>query len=512
MSGGTAPAPAGLRPRLVLTVAILGSSMAFIDSTVVNVALPRIQTELGASLVTVQWVVEAYGLFLSALLLLGGALGDLLGRRRIFALGVAVFGLASVGCGLAPGIRTLVAARAVQGVGGALLTPGSLALIGALFPKDERGRAIGIWSGASGVASAMGPLLGGWFVDALSWRWVFFINVPIAAATMLLLTAGVPETRAPGARAIDWPGAALGTLGLGGLVYGLVQSPQRGFTAPIVLGALVTGAVALALFVLREARAPAPMVPLGLFRSRPFTAANLLTLLLYAALAVVLFFLPFLLIQVHGYTARAAGAALLPFVAIVFVLSPWTGGLVERHGPRMPLIVGPAVAALGLAALALPGAGGPYVRTFLPGVSVLGLGMAITIAPLTTTVMTAVDEERVGVASGINNAVARVAALLAIAALSLPLASTFSARVDQALAALAAPGPLRVFVHEQRLALAAITLPADTPERWRALIHAAIARAYVDAFRIVTLIAAALALAGALVAALLLPRRRDAGL
>jgi EmrB/QacA subfamily drug resistance transporter len=496
-----AAVPAGGESRrvqsLALLAAVLGSAMVFIDGTIVNVALPAMQRTLQASVVQAQWVVEAYALLLGPLMLVGGSLGDHLGRRRVFAAGTALFAAASMWCGLAPDAGQLIAARALQGVGGALLAPSSLALISAVFPEHQRGRAIGTWSAWTGVTAALGPVLGGSLVDRLSWRWAFFINVPVALAVLALLRA-VPERSPAGDRAaLDIAGAALVTTGLGGVVFGLIESARFGFGHPAVLGSLLLGSAALGAFAAVERRVAEPLVPFALFRTRAFAAANVLTFLLYGALAVVLFFLPFALIDVHGYSATAAGAALLPFIGLVFLLSAEAGRIVDRWGPRPPLVLGPSLAALGFALMARPGAGGGYLTTFFPAVLALGLGMALTIAPLTTTVLNAVEPSRAGLASGINNAVSRVAGLIAIAGLGVVMLDIFGHRLHARLSGLSLPPGLQAAIEAQRTRLGAIEIPPGMPADLRAAAAAAVREAFVDAFRPVALAAAALALASA---------------
>lgn len=487
----------------VLAATILGSSMAFVDGSVVNVALPAIETDLGASLGGVQWVVNGYMLMLGALILVGGAAGDRFGRRRVFALGVVVFAAASVACGVVPDVVSLIAARAVQGIGGALLVPGSLAIISAAFPESERGRAIGTWAGFSALTTALGPVLGGWLVDAVSWRAIFFINVPVALATLVLTVRHVPESRDErGDAAIDWRGGALATAALAGLAYGFTAAAKAGWADPTVLGALLAGAALLALFVWAEARALAPMVSLDLFRSRTFSGANAMTLLLYAALGGALFFLPFNLISIQGYSATLAGAAFLPFTIIMGGLSPWSGGLIDRYGARRPLIVGPIMAAAGYALFALPGIGGSYWATFFPPMVVLGLGMAVSVAPLTTTVMSSVEERRAGAASGINNAASRIAGLLAVALFGAVAAGVFGAALETRLAPLHLSPAIARAVREEAPKLAEATPPLQATDAQRRALDRALHQSFVASFRVVMLMSAGLALSSALCAGL----------
>jgi EmrB/QacA subfamily drug resistance transporter len=484
--------------------------MVFIDGTVVNVALPAMQRALDATLGDAQWIVEAYELMLAALLLVGGAAGDRFGRRRVFAIGVAVFTVASVACGLSDRVGTLIAGRSLQGVGGALLVPGSLALLSASFDPQRRGRAIGIWSGFTAIAAALGPVVGGFLIDHGSWRYAFFINVPLAVAVLVLTFRYVPESRGVSSEdPIDWLGAVLAAMGLGGVVYALIEAQFVGWSNQTIWGSLTLGLCALAAFVVVEWHHSAPMLPLRLFRSAEFAGANLLTLLLYAALGGSLFFFPLNLIQVQGYSTVAAGAALLPFVLLMFVLSRWAGGLVDRHGAKLPLIIGPAIAACGFAMFAIPGAGGSYWTTFFPAAVVLGFGMTLTVAPLTTTVMQSVAPTAVGVASGVNNAVSSVAALLAIASFGMVMSRTFDIDLRERLATASLPPQVVAAVQSQRAKLAAIDIPSNASLEARASIQRAVAASFVAGFRRVMLIAALLALASAAGAWLMIGRKKS---
>ncbi len=490
--------------RWVLVATILGSSAAFIDGTVVNVALPALQRELNANVVDVQWVIEAYSLLLSALLLTGGSLGDQFGRRRIYLLGIIIFAAASAWCGFTSSIGQLIGARAVQGLGAALLVPGSLAIISSAFPVEERGRAIGTWSGFSAITAAVGPVLGGWLIEHVSWRAVFFINVPLALVVIAISLWRVPESSSDNQTTLDWWGAILGALGLGALIYGLVESSRRGFAHPSVVIALVAAVVLLVLFLIIETKISHPMLPLALFRSRTFAGANLLTFLLYGALGGTLFFLPLNLIQVQHYTPTAAGAALLPLILIIFLLSRWSGGLVERCGAKVPLVVGPLIAATGFALFLRPDVGGTYWTTFFPAIAVLGLGMAVSVAPLTTTVMNSVPENRVGVASGINNAISRTAGLLAIAVFGIVMLQIFHRRLDQRLSEVELTSPVRDALAGQWNRLAGTELPEGLHPDQRAIVTRAIEESFVSGFRVVMGLGALLAVGSAVSAAVLI--------
>ena len=490
----------------ILAATILGSSMAFIDSTVVNVALPALQASFQATVVDLQWVVESYGLFLAALILAGGAFGDLFGRRRMFVAGVSIFALASAGCGFASSIHQLIIARSIQGVGAALLVPGSLAIISANFDEKSRGQAIGTWSGFTAITTAVGPVLGGWLVQHASWRWVFFLNLPIAVAVVAISLWRIPESRSKGVAHIDWLGAILATAGLGSLVTGFVESLNLGWRSPVVVGGLVVGCVSLIAFVFVEANVAVPTLPLVLFKSRSFAGANLLTLFLYAAIGIFFFLFPLDLIQVQGYSTTATGVAVLPLILLMFSLSRWSGGLVARYGASGPLILGPMIVSLGFVLFAVPAIGGSYWIEFFPAVIVLGFGMAVTVAPLTTVVMNSVGEERVGTASGVNNAVARVAGVLAIAILGIVMVKAFAFRLNDGLTHLSLPPGVLRELHANEIKLAGLPIPAGLAPTVREAISRSIGEAFVFGFRVVMLICTGLSLASTAVAWLMIPR------
>lgn len=491
--------------RWILAATILASSMAFIDGTVVNVALPALQTQFHASVTGAQWVVESYGMLLSALILVGGAVGDSLGRRRIFVIGVAIFAVASAACGLAPSIHALIIARCVQGIGAALLVPGSLSIISASFDEKSRGQAIGTWSGFTAITTAIGPVIGGWLIQHASWRWAFFVNIPVAIAVVMISLWRVPESRSSQVQKIDWLGAVVATLGLGGLVVGLIEAVELGWRSPVVLASVGIGVLCMLAFIPIEKRKHSPMVPLDLFRSKTFSAANMLTLFLYAALGVFFFLFPMNLIQVHGYSTTEAGAAALPLILLMFFLSRWSGGLVVRVGPRLPLIAGPFIAAIGFAMFALP-THGEYWKSFFPSFLVLGFGMSITVAPLTTVVMGSVDQDRAGTASGINNAVARVAGVLAIAVLGIIMVHAFSGKLERELRGSALPQSVKIEIRSRSTRMAALEPPPQLDEPGKNFVRIAVKDSFTFAFRIVILICAALAAISAVVALVMVPR------
>jgi len=488
--------------RWVLAASILGSSMAFIDGSVVSVALPVLQEEFGAPASSAQWIVEAYQLFVASLVLVGGSLADRYGRKKIFVIGTSAFAGASLACGLAPNTLALIAARSVQGIAAALLIPSSLALLGGAFTPGQRGRAVGTWAALTGIAAAIGPALGGWLVQAVSWRAVFLVNLPIAAAVLAIALRKVPESRSPSGGPLDLAGAALATFGFGAIVYGLIEAPALGWANPLAWGTIAAGLASVAALTLVELRVGHPMVPLGLFRNRTFAAANLLTFFLYAALAAIFFFIPFVLIQARRYTPAQAGAAILPLVFIVAALSRPAGAVADRVGPRLPLTVGPLVAGAGFLLLGLLPASGSYVATMLPALSVLGLGMAITVAPLTATVLNGVPGKDQGTASGISNAVARVAGLLAIAIFGILAVSSFERTLDPLLDAARISHDTRAQLAPERAKLGAMKPPEGLPPAEANAVRTAVRKSLDGAFRVVSLGCAVLALLSAACAAI----------
>jgi EmrB/QacA subfamily drug resistance transporter len=495
------------RKTWVLVAAVLGSTMAFIDESVVNVALPRIEANLNATLSAMQWVINAYTLCMSALLLIGGSSADQFGRRRIFLIGVTLFALASIACGLAPDVQVLVGARVTQGTGAALLVPCSLALIAASFEERQRGAAIGVWSAASAIAAGAAPLLGGWLVDHVSWRAIFLINPLIAIPTLWITFAIVPESRNKDASPVlDWRGALLTFAGLACVVHALISASQVGWKAWTVLATLGAGFVLLTGFVMIERVTPSPMMPLELFRSRTFSGINLLTLLLYGALGGAFFFLPFLLIQAHGYSATAAGAVYLPFTLVIGALSRWSGGLLDRFGPRGPLLIGAMLTALAFASLTVTDHS--YWLTLL-SMALLGFAMAIAITPLTATVLNAVPANRTGVASGINNAVASVGSLLVVAILGSVALSVFNRSLDHRLRTLQ---PSEEVIHSVNTARRGFIM-ASPPEHHagaeRTLAERIVASSLTETAHVAFWISAALAFVSALLAGATLPRRRQ---
>jgi EmrB/QacA subfamily drug resistance transporter len=502
----TPPADASPQPytraqRITLLACILGSSAAFLDGTIVNVALPAIRADLHGGLGTQEWVVDAYLLTLGSLLLVGGSLGDAFGRRRIFVLGVAGFGLASLACAVAPDAGALIAARAIQGIAAALLVPSNLALIMDTFSERQRAAAIGAWTAWTGIATVAGPLLGGLLVQAASWRWVFVVNVPLVLFT-LWLARQIPARPAVADPRIDWVGGVLGAAGLAGPIFALIEQPTYGWGDPRVLTTLGAGCLLLIAFGVWERRCRAPMLPFEIFRSRNFSVGNLATFCLYAALSVASFFLVVFLQQVGGYRPLTAGLSLLPTSILLFLLARRFGALADRFGPRLFMGIGPIVAAAGLLLLAAMGTHPQYGTNVLPGVVLLGIGLSITVAPLTAAILSAAPSTHSGIASGINNAVARVAGLIAIAVVGAVVASSFSSQIDQRLARPGAPAAYRLAVARAASTTLQTRVPAGFTSAQRTHVHRALAHASVDAFRLATLIAAALALASGILSLL----------
>jgi EmrB/QacA subfamily drug resistance transporter len=497
--------------RWVLTSTILASSMAFIDSPALNIALPSIQTSLGASGAQLLWVINAYTLMLAALILVGGSMGDILGRKKIFMIGITLFGASSLACGLSPTIQWMIIARILQGLGGALMIPGSLSIIASSVAPNRMGKAIGLWSSITTLIFIVGPVLGGFMADLGFWRGVFFINIPIAIFALIVLQTKVIESRdETSSGKIDFIGAGIITIGLAGLAYGFISAPDLGFKDPGVIISLIIGTLGLLAFWLFEARYKNPMMPLHLFKSRTFAGTNLLTLFLYAGLSVNGFFMSLNLVQVQGYSRTEAALAFLPFVFILMGLSGWAGGLVDRIGPRLPLILGPSLAGAGFFWMAFIGVTrGPsdYWITFLPGIIILGTGMGFTVAPLSTSVMGSVANHYSGIASGINNAVSRIGGVLAIAIVGSIALFLFAGALESQAVSL----NLNDHIHQELKAEAAdlggATVPADVSSSDVQAVDSAIKQSFADTYKVVMLICAGLAWVSAILSASLVEAR-----
>jgi EmrB/QacA subfamily drug resistance transporter len=513
-SGAAATPPLSAHTkRLVLVAAILGTTVVTIDSTVANVALPAIADDLGGGLAGQQWTANAYLVTLGSLLLIGGSLGDIFGERRVFAFGVLAFGVTSLMCALAPTIEVLVAARALQGVAGALLTPAALAVIVASFPPDERGAAVGAWTAWGGIGTVLGPVVGGQLVDSASWRWIFALNVPIVIVTIVLILRVVPagRERDPDAR-VDVVGAALCALGLAGVTFGLIEQPLRGWGDPVVAVPLVLGALLFAGFLLWEARTKHPMLPLSLFRRRNFAVGNIETFAMYGGLGLLFFFLVLFLQQVAGYSALEAGSTSIPVTVVMFLASQRFGGMADRRGPRFFMGVGPLIAALGMLLLLMRvDADADYLTDLLPGLLVFGIGLSITVAPLTATVLADADDSNAGIASGVNNAIARVAGLVAIAAVGAVVAASFSSRLEDEIGpeALAIPEVQRAVEEAERQPLSTAAVEG-VPENVQASVREGAEDASVTSFRVGLGIATALVTLGGVLGliGIVNPRRR----
>lgn len=500
----TIPCPARDKPWVLVT-AILGSSLAFIEGSVVNLALPALQSDLNVTSTDLQWVVNAYLLMLGSFMLIGGSLGDRFGLRRIFMLGTGLFGIASFACAFAPSLPWLIAARALQGLGGALLVPNSLALVARHFEKDERGRAIGTWAGASALTTALGPVIGGLLVDRWGWPAVFFLIPPLAALTIAVAGWRVPASPSSKDERLDYAGALWLAASLSLFIYALVEpgAPWRQATL------FVLAAVAAAAFIRRERHIDAPMLPLALFRSRAFSGANLMTLLLYGALSGSLYFLPFNLIQVQGYSAVQAGAAFLPFTLILGFGSTYAGNLIRKFDPRAILTAGPVIASLGLLALAIPGAGASYVTGFLPGILILGLGMTLSVAPLTTVVMGSVDNRQSGVASGVNNTASRLAGVLAVAVLTTVAVTWFSGELDNRVQDENLPPEVALYLENNASRLAELDAPENSPESVAATVEHVISQSYIGTFRLLMIVCGVFTALSGLIAWLTLAKAKQ---
>ncbi|MDX1636382.1 MAG: MFS transporter [Balneolaceae bacterium] len=493
------------RKRWALVATVLGSSMAFINGSVVNVALPAIQSALEATVSDMQWVVSIYTYILGSLILTGGSSGDYYGRKRIFGLGVFLFLVSTIWCGLAPDVLQLIVARAGQAVGGAFMIPGSLAIITDLYEEEQRGTAIGTWSGATALATALGPLMGGLLVDYFSWRFIFFISIPMAVVTLGILWWKVPESRAADRAAKpDWLGALLATLGLGMICYGLIEASELGALHPRVLLMITAGLLVMGGFIWVEQTVEKPMVPLSIFCSRSFSGANLVTMAFYFTLAGVFFLLPFNLIQVQGYSATAAGAAFIPFPLLVGGLSRWSGSMVNRYGARPLLIAGPVLTSFGFLLLGIYGHGSSYWGNYFPAICFMGLGMALSFAPLNTTVMSSVDKSRAGTASGVHKAVSRLSGMLSVALLGALAISLFGSDLLEWMQQNGISEELQQQMVAEKSSLAVAEVPEDAPESVQRALSKQVERSFITSFRTVMFVSAGLVLGGAVYSAVMI--------
>jgi len=456
--------------------------MAFLDGTIVIVALPSIQSQLDTNIAGIQWVVNSYALMLAALLLIGGSLGDHLGRRKVFVYGIILFTIGSALCAVSSNIEQLITFRAIQGIGAAAMIPGSLAIISTSFSENQRGRAIGLWAGLAGGVASIGPFIGGWLVQTVSWQSIFYINIPLGILTVYIAVRHITENRNPDAKRIDWTGTATITGALLGLSYGFIQGPVMGWTDPLVTGSLIIGGILLPTFLMVEARSREPMVPLGMFRNPLIAGANTVTFFLYMALNIVIFFAVLDFQQIQGYSPIMAGLALLPTIILITFLSGWGGTIADKIGPRLPMIIGPMIVAVGMGLLSMMGTEASYVRDILPGLLLLGLGMALVIAPLTKTAL-AVDNEFSGVASGVNNAVSRISALMAVAVLGAVLISAFTGQLSSELAESGLSSDKQQIVLDQADRLGAIEAPAEFDPSEAVMTQEAVKNSFADAFR-----------------------------
>ena len=495
--------------RWILIATILASGMAFLDGTVVIVALPSIQSQLDANISGIQWVVNSYALMLAALLLLGGSLGDHLGRRKVFLYGIVLFTIGSLLSALSGSIEQLITFRAIQGIGAAAMIPGSLSIISTSFPEKQRGRAIGLWAGLAGGVASIGPFIGGWLVQTVSWQSIFYINIPLGILALFIAARHIKESQNPKARRIDWAGTATITGALLGLSFGFIQGPVMGWTDPLVTAALVLGVILLPLFLVIEARAKEPMVPLGMFRNPLIAGANIVTFFLYMALNIVIFFAVLNLQQIQGYSPIMAGLALLPTIILITFLSGRGGSIADKIGPRIPMIVGPIIVAIGMVLLSMMGTEASYMRDVLPGLLLLGLGMATVIAPLTKTAL-AVEQQFSGVASGVNNAVSRVSALMAVAVLGAVLISTFAGQLANELSNSGLSSGKQQAILDQADHLGAIEVPDQFDQSEVEAAEAAVNNSFADAFRLTMILGSILAFLSAGISALTIrPPRQD---